>query len=130
MRRLLRFKGGELHVGGRDLEGIEHQRRRLVIDHIRRQLPYHVGQSHLDGVRVLERRQRQYPLLLEIRVNLPPSPMPAHVKVTIGVLAHRRRSALRPVDFDVLTSTNAWWIGGHFAAPLNSALSSQLSALS
>src|ERR1017187_6955049 len=35
--------------------------------------------------------------------------MPAHVKVTIVVLAHRRRSALHAVDFNMLTSANSCW---------------------
>src|SRR5260370_21586829 len=51
--------------------------------------------------------------------------MPAHVKVTIAVLAHRRRTALHAVDFNMLTSTNIWRIGRHFAAPLSLAVSHQ-----
>src|SRR5260370_38017770 len=51
--------------------------------------------------------------------------MPAHVKVTIAVLAHRRRTALHAVDFNMLISTNIWRIGRHFAAPLSLAVSHQ-----
>jgi hypothetical protein len=39
--------------------------RRSVIDLLRHRQPHHLGQSHLDRIRVLERRERHYPRTLK-----------------------------------------------------------------
>jgi len=93
-------------IGRSGLHGIQQQRRRPVIDLLCRQQPHHLGQSHLDGIRVLERRQRYCPVLLDVQVNVHALPAPSHVKVTKFLLAQRWRSALRPVDFNMLTPSN------------------------
>jgi hypothetical protein len=46
------------------------------------------------------------------------------VVVTMFLVAEGWRSALRPVDFEMVTATNTWWVGRHFVAPVNSVFSS------
>jgi hypothetical protein len=81
-----------------------------MINLVRRQQPHYLGQGYLDRIRVLERRQCHCPALIdsgfEIQVHFRALPTPLHVVVAMFLIAQRGRSALRPIDFNVLTPTN------------------------
>jgi hypothetical protein len=62
---------------------MQHERSRRVIDLPRCQQAHHVDQTELDGVRVLEDRERDLPPLpLDVGVNYQPFLPPLFVEIT------------------------------------------------
>jgi hypothetical protein len=69
-----------------------------------------LGQPKLDGIRILEGGQGYRQALGDKLVDIELLLKPQVVKMTMLFIAEGGRSALRPVDFNVLTATNTYWI--------------------
>jgi hypothetical protein len=87
-----------------------------MIDLVGHEQPHHLGQSYLDGIRVLESGQGDGAALdgsapdgsaiLEIHVDLRVFLVALQMVVTIFLVGERGRSALGSVDFNMLTAAN------------------------
>jgi hypothetical protein len=86
---------------------MHHERSGRVIDLPGYQQPHHLDQTELDGVRVLEDRQRDFPALpLDVGVNYQPFLPPLFVEVTKFLTTQGWGGALRSVVFNVLTASD------------------------
>jgi hypothetical protein len=81
-----------------------------VIEQVVDEQAHHLGQPNLDGICVLESGQGYCQAVGDILVDVELLLKPQVVKVTMLLIAEGGRSALRPVDFNVLTAANSYRI--------------------